>query len=227
MKRKLVAVSLAMSVGAGFTLEAVAQAKPDVLVKQRKAAMTLQGKYIGSDGRHGAGQDSVQRQGSWQRNAGLSRGPEQDALGRLRSEHERREERGASGGVGESRAGFKKAAEGTSKAKQRSSQPGQQERRRGGGEGAESAATGKACGACHERVPREAVVNTDGSHRAPLAAGLLLKRRCFSPRAFSRAPWGCARRREARAVPGESRGLRRLPHRGKTGRDRVSQAVAR
>jgi len=50
MKRKLVAVSLAMTVAAGFTLEAAAQAKPDVLVKQRQAAMTLQGKYLGPMG---------------------------------------------------------------------------------------------------------------------------------------------------------------------------------
>ncbi len=50
MKCKFVAVSLALSLGAGFTLEAVAQAKPDVLVKQRQAAMTLQGKYMGPMG---------------------------------------------------------------------------------------------------------------------------------------------------------------------------------
>ena len=47
MKRKLVAVSLAMSVGAGFMLDAAAQAKPETLVKQRQAVMTLQGKYWG------------------------------------------------------------------------------------------------------------------------------------------------------------------------------------
>ena len=47
MKRKLVAVGLAACVGAGFVLDAAAQAKPEVLVKQRQAAMTLQGKYFG------------------------------------------------------------------------------------------------------------------------------------------------------------------------------------
>jgi cytochrome c556 len=47
MKSKIVAVSLAVSVGAGFMLDAAAQAKPDVLVKQRQAAMTLIGKYWG------------------------------------------------------------------------------------------------------------------------------------------------------------------------------------
>src|SRR5256885_14440503 len=47
MKSKLVLVSLAASLGAGVVLEAAAQAKPEVLVKQRQSAMTLQGKYIG------------------------------------------------------------------------------------------------------------------------------------------------------------------------------------
>src|SRR3954470_20225787 len=50
MKRKLVAVSLFMAVGAAFTLDAAAQAKPETLVKQRQAAMTLQGKYMGPMG---------------------------------------------------------------------------------------------------------------------------------------------------------------------------------
>jgi cytochrome c556 len=47
MKRKLAAVTLVASVAAVFTLDAIAQAKPEVLVKQRQAAMTLQGKYFG------------------------------------------------------------------------------------------------------------------------------------------------------------------------------------
>ena len=47
MKSKLVAVSLSMAVGAAFTLDAAAQAKPETLVKQRQSAMTLIGKYWG------------------------------------------------------------------------------------------------------------------------------------------------------------------------------------
>ena len=47
MNRKLAAAMLVASVAAVFTLDAVAQAKPEVLVKQRQAAMTLQGKYFG------------------------------------------------------------------------------------------------------------------------------------------------------------------------------------
>src|SRR5258705_8498174 len=45
MKHKLVAAALVA--GFAFTLDAAAQAKPEVLVKQRQAAMTLQGKYFG------------------------------------------------------------------------------------------------------------------------------------------------------------------------------------
>jgi len=47
MKHKLAAATLIASVAAAFTLDAMAQAKPEVLVKQRQAAMTLQGKYFG------------------------------------------------------------------------------------------------------------------------------------------------------------------------------------
>jgi cytochrome c556 len=49
MNRKLISALVALSVGAGagYALEAFAQAKPDVLVKQRQAVMTLQGKYFG------------------------------------------------------------------------------------------------------------------------------------------------------------------------------------
>lgn len=44
MKKSLLAAGLAVAVMSG---EALAQAKPEVLVKQRQAAMTLQGKYFG------------------------------------------------------------------------------------------------------------------------------------------------------------------------------------
>jgi cytochrome c556 len=44
MKMSLLAAGLAVAVMCG---EALAQAKPEVLVKQRQAAMTLQGKYFG------------------------------------------------------------------------------------------------------------------------------------------------------------------------------------
>jgi len=47
MKRKLLAATVVACVGAAWALEALAQAKPEILVKQRQAAMTLQGKYFG------------------------------------------------------------------------------------------------------------------------------------------------------------------------------------
>jgi cytochrome c556 len=46
MKNTFLAAGLAITVG-GFTGIAAAQVKPEVLVKQRQAVMTLQGKYFG------------------------------------------------------------------------------------------------------------------------------------------------------------------------------------
>jgi cytochrome c556 len=50
MRIKLLTAALAVAALGGASLEALAQAKPDVLVKQRQAAMTLQGKYLGPIG---------------------------------------------------------------------------------------------------------------------------------------------------------------------------------
>ena len=49
MNKKLFStcVALALGEGAGYATSVLAQAKPDVLVKQRQAVMTLQGKYFG------------------------------------------------------------------------------------------------------------------------------------------------------------------------------------
>lgn len=47
MKKKLFATSLALILGVVYALTAFAQAPPEVLVKQRQAAMILQGKYFG------------------------------------------------------------------------------------------------------------------------------------------------------------------------------------
>jgi len=47
MNRKVIFAGLALALGAGYALTAFSQAKPEVLVKQRQAVMTLQGKYIG------------------------------------------------------------------------------------------------------------------------------------------------------------------------------------
>jgi len=58
MKRKLVLGGLALMVGMGYGAAAFAQAKPDVLVKQRQAAMTLIGKYWGPMGGMPSGKTS-------------------------------------------------------------------------------------------------------------------------------------------------------------------------
>jgi cytochrome c556 len=47
MNHKLFCVSFALALGTTCALPAYSQVKPDVLVKQRQAAMTLQGKYFG------------------------------------------------------------------------------------------------------------------------------------------------------------------------------------
>ena len=50
MRTRLLAAAVAVAALGGASLEALAQAKPDVMVKQRQAAMTLQGKYLGPIG---------------------------------------------------------------------------------------------------------------------------------------------------------------------------------
>ena len=48
MKQKAwIAAGVAAALGAGVALTSIAQVKPDVMVKQRQAVMTLQGKYFG------------------------------------------------------------------------------------------------------------------------------------------------------------------------------------
>ena len=64
MKIRLLVASLVFS--SGFALDAAAQAKPDTLVKQRQAAMTLIAKYFGplggmAQGRVPYNQQTVQR----------------------------------------------------------------------------------------------------------------------------------------------------------------------
>ena len=46
MNGRLFSIGLALMLGAGYSLPAYSQAKPETLVKQRQAAMTLQSKYL-------------------------------------------------------------------------------------------------------------------------------------------------------------------------------------
>src|SRR6266446_6723955 len=47
MNKKLFSIGLAVVLGAGYSLTAFSQVKPETQVKQRQAVMTLQGKYWG------------------------------------------------------------------------------------------------------------------------------------------------------------------------------------
>ena len=47
MKKRLMLAGFAVALATGYTLPALSQVKPETLVKQRQAAMTLQGKYYG------------------------------------------------------------------------------------------------------------------------------------------------------------------------------------
>jgi cytochrome c556 len=69
MKKSLVAAGVALALG-GLGGAALAQVKPEVLVKQRQAAMTLQGKYFGPLGGMAQGKvpynpDIVQRNAAY------------------------------------------------------------------------------------------------------------------------------------------------------------------
>lgn len=50
MNNKVLMAALALALGAGWSMQASAQVKPETLVKQRQSAMTLQGKYFGPIG---------------------------------------------------------------------------------------------------------------------------------------------------------------------------------
>jgi len=47
MNKRLVLAGLTLALGVGVAQTALAQVKPEIMVKQRQAAMTLQGKYFG------------------------------------------------------------------------------------------------------------------------------------------------------------------------------------
>ena len=47
MSKRIISIGLALMLSAGYSLTAFSQVKPETLVKQRQAAMVLQGKYWG------------------------------------------------------------------------------------------------------------------------------------------------------------------------------------
>jgi cytochrome c556 len=147
MKLKLVAVSLSMAVGAAFTLDAAAQAKPETQVKQRQAAMTLQGKYMGPMG--GMAQGKIPFNAAVvQRNAGFL-----EALSKMAWDGFDPNTKGVKSAalpaIWEKSDEFKKAAENFENEATKLAQVS-----KSGDEAAVKAqigATGKACGACHEK----------------------------------------------------------------------------
>lgn len=146
MRKSILATSLVFALGAGVSMNALAQAKPDVMVKQRQAAMTLQGKYLGP--LVGVAQGKVPYNAAVvQRNAGfldnLSRMPWDTFDPSTRNEKTR-----ALPAIYDNNAKFKEYANRleneTSKLVTLS---------RGGDEAAVKAqigAVGKVCGACHD-----------------------------------------------------------------------------
>jgi cytochrome c556 len=146
MKRTLLSVGVALALGAGYTMSAFAQAKPEVLVKQRQAAMTLQGKYFGplagmAQGKVPYNADVVKR------NAGYL-----NALDKMPwdgfSPDTKGEKSAALPAVWNESDKFKAAAD-----KLNSEVSKLVEVSQGGDEGATKAqigAVGKACGGCHE-----------------------------------------------------------------------------
>jgi len=63
-------LAVVLGTGAGYATSVLAQAKPDVLVKQRQAVMTLQGKYFGPLGAMASGK-APYNAAVVQRNAGF------------------------------------------------------------------------------------------------------------------------------------------------------------
>jgi cytochrome c556 len=147
MKLKLVAVSLSMAVGAAFTLDAAAQVKPETQVKQRQAAMTLQGKYMGPMG--GMAQGKIPYNAAVvQRNAGFL-----ESLSKMAWDGFDPNTKGVKSAalpaVWEKSDEFKKAAENFENEAMKLAQVS-----KSGDEAAVKAqigATGKTCGACHEK----------------------------------------------------------------------------
>ena len=146
MKKSMLATGFVFALGAGLSMNVQAQAKPEVLVKQRQAVMTLQGKYFGPMA--GMAQGKVPYNAAVvQRNAGfldnLSRMPWDTFDPSTRNEKSR-----ALPAVYDNNTKFKEAASrlenATSKLVELS---------RGGDEAAVKAqigAVGKTCGGCHD-----------------------------------------------------------------------------
>jgi len=146
MKKSIWAGAVVLALGAGASMNAAAQAKPDVLVKQRQAVMTLQGKYLGplvaiAQGKAPYNAAAVQRNAGFLDN--LSRMPWDGFDPSTRGEKSR-----ALPAIYENNAKFKEHA-----ARLENETSKLVSLTQGGDEAAVKAqigAIGKACGACHD-----------------------------------------------------------------------------
>jgi cytochrome c556 len=146
MKKSMLATGFVFALGAGLSMNLQAQAKPEVLVKQRQAVMTLQGKYFGPLAAVAQGK-APYNAALVQRNAGfldnLSRMPWDTFDPSTRNEKSR-----ALPAVYDNNAKFKEAASRLENAISKLV-----ELSRGGDEAAVKAqigAIGKTCGGCHD-----------------------------------------------------------------------------
>ena len=145
MKSKIVAATFAVCLGA-LALDAAAQAKPEVLVKQRQAAMTLQAKYLGPLGAMAQGKAPFDAK-VVQRNAAFLHALSQMPWDGF-AESTKGEKSAALPAIWEKPGEFKPAAE-----RFEHEAATLQQVSMSGDEGAVKAqigATAKACGACHE-----------------------------------------------------------------------------
>jgi len=145
MNRKLAAMTFASILGA-VALDAAAQAKPEVMVKQRQAVMTLQGKYFGPMAGMAQGKIPYNAQ-VVQRNAAFL-----EALSKMAWDGfdpaTKGEKSNALPAIWEKSGEFKQAAERLENEAAKLVQVS-----KSGDEGAVKAqigATGKSCGGCHE-----------------------------------------------------------------------------
>ena len=170
MNKRLLLAGLAFALGAGVAQTALAQAKPDTLVKQRQAAHDAAGQVRRPHGRHGARARSPTTPTPWPCNAAVPRRAEPHALGRLRAREQgrHREDRGAACGLERCRKfktaqdNFQNAVQALVKVTAAATKP--RRRRRSGG-------VGKTCGGCHQDFRENAAV-TRALHRKAASAGL-------------------------------------------------------
>jgi cytochrome c556 len=146
MKKTLFIGVLALVLVIGFTLNLFSQAKPDAMVKQRQAAMTLQGKYFGPLG--GMAQGKIPYSGEVVvRNAGYLEALSQMPWDGFNASTSKEKSR-ALPAVFTDTAKFKKAADDMQAAvkKLATASKGKDE----AGTKAAIGAVGKSCGECHE-----------------------------------------------------------------------------